>query len=326
MLLICYGTRPEYLKVKPLMEALDRSQFKTLFTGQHVDLVDAAADYRIDIISGNNRLDSLVSSIMDSVKFEAEGINRVLVQGDTTSAFAVALSAFHHKIEVIHLEAGLRTYDLEQPYPEEANRQMISRIASLHLCPTELAKERLLSEKVSGRIEVVGNTVLDNLRDVATSIEKKVLVTMHRRENHSDMKEWFLAIESLAQQYSDCEFVLPIHPNPNVVKYKHILNHVKVVPPMPYQELVDYMSRTLFIVTDSGGIQEEAAFLKKPCLVCRKETERSEGLNNFSLLCESPNLLAERVEQLRNLKLSGPCPYGDGETSQRIVDILGQMG
>ena len=326
MLLICYGTRPEYLKVKPLLEKLKGViDFKTLFTGQHINLVSGRTDYRLEVKDGRSRLDSIVSSIMDSFDFIQENIDMVLVQGDTTSAFAVALSAFHHRIPVVHLEAGLRTYNLTQPYPEEANRQMISRLAHVHLCPTLLAARRLVAEKVPGMIEVVGNTVLDNLVNVKTSLEKKVLVTMHRRENHENMREWFLAIDALAANHADYEFLLPIHPNPAVKQHQDVFKYVKVVNPMSYNQLISYLAECSFVVTDSGGIQEEASFLGKPCLVCRKETERSEGVGNFSLLCPTPSLLSNHYEELKNLKLEGPCPYGDGASSERIKKILQQL-
>jgi UDP-N-acetylglucosamine 2-epimerase (non-hydrolysing) len=328
MLLICYGTRPEYLKVKPLIEQMQRVgiNFKTLFTGQHLNLVNAKTDYRLEIKDGRCRLDSIVASILDAFDFTAEGIDTVLVQGDTTSSYAIALSAFHHQVRVVHLEAGLRTYNLAQPYPEEANRQMIARLASVHLCPTELAKSRLIDEKVTGLIEVVGNTVLDNLIGVETSLQKKVLVTMHRRENHGALKEWFTQLDKLAHEHSAYEFVLPIHPNPVVMQHQDIFKKVKVVPPMGYNDLIKFLSECSFVITDSGGIQEEAAFFRKPCLVCRKETERTEGLNNFSLLCESPDLLFQRRENLRALEMKGPCPYGDGNSSGRIIRILEGCG
>ena len=320
-ILICFGTRPEFIKLQPLMKKMEGSiQYETLFTGQHVDLVKHEPDHRIEIEDGANRLDSVVSSIMNSINFE--DITSVMVQGDTTSAYAVALSAFHNKIPVIHLEAGLRTYDLEHPYPEEANRQMISRIASLHLCPTKPAKEVLIQENVHGAIEVVGNTVLDNLVGIETSNENKVLVTMHRRENHGDIETWFSQIDALSREYSEYEFLLPIHPNPAVRKFSSILKNVKVVDPMCYNDLIGYLSRCSFVVTDSGGIQEEAAFFRKPCLVCRKETERKEGLNNFSLLCESPQLLSERFGALKSLKMYGSCPYGDGKACAKILKVL----
>ena len=321
MILLSFGTRPEYIKFKPLMEQMKgRIDYKTLFTGQHVDLVSNKTDYRINIKDGNNRLDSIVSSIMDSVDFS--GCSAVMVQGDTTSAYAVALSAFHHRVPIIHLEAGLRTYNLEHPYPEEANRQMIARIAALHLCPTELSRQLLVDERLLGKMEVVGNTVLDNLVNIKTSNKNKILVTMHRRENHALIEEWFMKINDLAKQYSEYEFRLPIHPNPAVRKSVGILKNVDVVEPMCYNELVDYLSQCSFVITDSGGIQEESAFLRKPCLVCRKDTGRKEGMGNFSLLCEDPDSLAKQFDQLSLLKMSGPCPYGDGTASEKIIRIL----
>ena len=247
-------------------------EYKTFFTGQHKDLVKKKTDYVIEIDDGSNRLDSIVSSIMNSIDFKKEGITKVLVQGDTTSAMAVALSAFQSKIPVVHLEAGLRTYNLKQPYPEEANRQIISRIASIHLCPTELSKQNLINEKVAGEISVVGN--------------------------------------------------LPIHPNPQIKKHGSIFKKVKVVEHFEYKKLIDYLSSCSYVVTDSGGIQEESAFLRKPCLVCRRETERTEGLNNFSLLCKEPEELFNMFEQLKTLKMSGSCPYGDGDSVKKIIEIL----
>ena len=328
MILISYGTRPEYIKLKPLMDRLNQGStgdtlaYKTLFTGQHKDLVKQKADYNIEIKYGKNRLDAIVASIMNGVDFKFEGISTVIVQGDTTSAYAVALSAFNHQVKVVHLEAGLRTYNLKQPYPEEANRQMISRITDLHLCPTKTAYDNLINEKVPGEIVIVGNTVLDNLVGIDTTDEHKVLVTIHRRENHDNIQVWFKQIDKIASENKHYEFCLPIHPNPAVQKHKNLLKNVKVVEPMDYNILLDYLSKCSFVITDSGGIQEEAAFLRKPCLVCRKETERAEGLGNFSLLCGSPEDLAQRFEDLDSLEMSGDCPYGDGKSSEKIIRLL----
>ena len=324
MLMISFGTRQEYIKVKPIMDRMSEMGigYKTFFTGQHKDLVKKKTDYVIEIDNGSNRLDSIVSSIMNSIDFVKEGITKVLVQGDTTSAMAVALTAFQNKIPVVHLEAGLRTYNLKQPYPEEANRQIISRIASIHLCPTELSKQNLINEKVAGKISVVGNTVLDNLKNIQTTAEKKVLVTMHRRENYNDIQKWFSEIDKLTEKYSDYEFILPIHPNPQIKKHGNIFKKVKVVEHFEYKKLIDYLSSCSYVVTYSGGIQEESAFLRKPCLVCRRETERTEGLNNFSLLCKEPEELFGMFEQLKTLKMSGSCPYGNGDSVKRIIEIL----
>ena len=326
MLLVCYGTRPEYIKVQPIIERKQSEiKIKTLFTGQHKDLVDVESDYHIEIFDGRNRLDSIVASAMNCLNFKKEGITAVLVQGDTTSAMAMALSAFHNKIPVIHLEAGLRTYNLLEPYPEEANRQIISRIAAVHLCPTFLTKERLVEEKVAGIIEVVGNTVLDNLVNIPIRKEKKVLVTMHRRENHHNIKDWFFAIDKLAIAHADYEFLLPIHPNPTIKKHKKLFKKVKVVDPLKYNELLEYLSSCSYVITDSGGIQEEAAFFKKPCLVCRRETERVEGLLDFSLLCANPAELEDRFAETRRLNPVQDCPYGDGDATGKIMEILKRL-
>lgn len=327
MILISFGTRPEFIKLKPIMDKLDKNfsdatAYKTLFTGQHQHLVSHKADYNIEIKGGNNRLDSVVSSIMNGIDFKSEGISSVIVQGDTTSAYAVALSAFNHRVKVIHLEAGLRTYNLQHPYPEEANRQMISRITNLHLCPTQTAYDNLINEKVPGRVEIVGNTVLDNLIGLETAYENKVLVTMHRRENHENIEQWFKQIDKLASDNKYYEFCLPIHPNPSVKKHKNLLKHVKVVEPMDYSMLLCYLAKCSFVITDSGGIQEESSFLRKPCLVCRKETERAEGLGNFSLLCGSPEQLVQGFEDLRSLEMAGNCPYGDGRASEKVIELL----
>ena len=240
MILITFGTRPEYIKVKPLIKAFDgKIPYKLLFTGQHADLLSHVKGEisRLKIQDGANRLDSIVSSIMNNNSIFEE-IDAVLVQGDTTSVFSVALAAFHRKIKVIHLEAGLRTYDLKNPYPEELNRQMTARIADIHLCPTQTAYDNLEAERVFGKKYIVGNTVLDNLVDIVPKYRDTVIVTMHRRENHHNMDAWFREIDQLAEMHSDLEFILPIHPNPNVKKHEHILRHVKIIAPMIYNEFI----------------------------------------------------------------------------------------
>ena len=332
MLGIAFGTRPEFIKLKPIIEELKRQDvpFRLIFTGQHEDLIDEKFDsdvlqFKIDPpYREENRLNNIVQVIMD-YEWHMRDFTAIMVQGDTTSAFTVALAAFHRKIPVIHLEAGLRTWDIEQPYPEEANRQMISVITDVHLCPTTTAVKNLSSD--SGRtakvnLRLVGNTVLDNIRDVKTSDTNKVLVTLHRRENHDIMDQWFQEIEKLAGSYSELEFILPIHPNPNVLKHRHLLTKVKIIDPLPHDELIEILASCKAVITDSGGIQEEAAFLRKFCVVCRKKTERVEGLDNFSLLCCSPDKLNINFLNAMKLPMSGDCPYGDGKSSQRIVQII----
>jgi len=324
MILICYGTRPEYIKLKPLIEEMSGVlPFKTLFTGQHKDLVKESADYVIEITEGRNRLDSIISSAMNSFDFKEEGITHVMVQGDTATAYAFALSAFHHKIPVIHLEAGMRTYDLENPYPEEFYRQCISKIASIHFAPTYYENKFLKQDMVDGEIHVVGNTVLDNLVGVPITYDDVVLITMHRRENHKTIPEYFKIFSKLAKDNPDLEFILPLHPNPDVQKHKELLKNITIVDPLPYDEMINTIARCRFVMSDSGGIQEEASFLKKKVIICREKTERLASLTNPHLLCRYPNDLERMFYQAKNEYIvNEDCPYGDGTTSKKIVEIL----
>ena len=329
MLLISFGTRPEWIKIKPVVDAIEgKIPFKILFTGQHTSLVE---EYLKDtfvvneIGSGDNRLDSIVCSLLNKDKL-FEGVSHVMVHGDTTSAFAVGLAAFHRNIPVIHLEAGLRTFDRQNPYPEEFNRTAISSLASIHLCPTQSAAENVISMVGSdSQIFVTGNTVLDNLLGLSPEIENKVLVTMHRRENHKRIKEWFRIINDLAIENPDLEFVLPLHPNPNVSKYRFQLKNVTVVDPLSYDDCLDFIRTCKVIITDSGGIQEESSFLKKKCIVCRKTSERAEGLGTFAFMCPHPNMLKpafDGIIQSGEFIVNEDCPYGDGKASERIVKVL----
>jgi UDP-N-acetylglucosamine 2-epimerase (non-hydrolysing) len=261
------------------------------------------------------------------LNFPDENYDYVLVQGDTGSALGCALAAHNRKIKLIHLEAGLRTYDLKNPYPEESYRQIISRISDINLCPTELSKKNLINEKVSGKIYVVGNTVLDNLIDFKekTEYSNNVLITLHRRENHEIMKEWFLKLNEIADTYKDLNFILPIHPNPNVQIYKNILNkNIKVIDPLSHNDLIDLLITCKFVITDSGGIQEEATFFNKKTIVCRITTERPEAIDTGHLfLCKTPNELSNLVYITnQNYYINNECPYGDGHSSKKIIKIL----
>jgi UDP-N-acetylglucosamine 2-epimerase (non-hydrolysing) len=327
MLLIAFGTRPELLKCQPLINMLKkhRIKYKTLFTGQHEDLLkNIEFNYKLKIKNGENRLDSIVESVMNK-KLLWKNITHVLVQGDTTSVLAVALAAFHRKIKVIHLEAGLRTYDNENPYPEEQNRRLVSQITDIHLCPTELSRANLENERILGEKYVVGNTVLDNLLEYKDKCEysNKILITMHRRENHHWLDKWFIEIDKLAEKYSDYEFILPLHPNPNVQQHKNLLKNVNVVDPLPYDDLLNIMVKTKLIITDSGGIQEEASFFQKKCLTCRKFTERPEAVNKSTFLVERPENLSEIFDKyILDYEINYESPFGDGHSSEKIVKIL----
>ena len=321
-LLICFGTRPEWLKVKPLLKEIDN--YKLLFTGQHSDLLkDIKVDYRIEIGDKTNRLDQIIS---DCLMQFPEGDFDVLVHGDTVSAFACALAAFSRNLKIIHLEAGLRSYDLKQPYPEEGYRQMISRIADINFPPTSISAQNLFNEKTDGMSYVVGNSVLDNLIEYKDQCEytDKVLVTLHRWEKHHWMDEWFKELNEVAKKYSNLEFTIPLHHNPAVRKHKHLLTDVNIVPALPHNEMLELMSKCKFIISDSGGLQEEGAFLNKKVIVCRDVTERPEGIYTGHLtLCKQPSDLMSVVDEInRNYIIKKDSPYGKGDTAKRVKRIL----
>jgi len=323
MILLCFGTRPEWLKIKPLVKVLD--SYQLLFTGQHPDLVkDIKVDYKIEINHSNNRLDQLISDCL--LQFPEGDFDSVLVQGDTVSAFACAIAAFNRHKKIYYLESGLRSYDLNHPYPEEAYRQMIARISDVNLCPTDLSRDNLISEKVNGICHVVGNTVLDNLLPYKEKCEytNKVLITLHRRENHYWMNEWFNELNNIAKKNPDLEFILPIHPNPNVQKYRDILTHVRVIEPLNHSELLELLVKVKFVISDSGGLQEEGSFFNKKVIVCRKTTERPEGINTGHLyMCESPKQLPLLFEIInKDYTVDSDCPYGNGMSAKKVKKLL----
>lgn len=328
MILITYGTRPEWIKVNPLIDEMvkEKIPFKTLFTGQHKDIVKFNADFNFEMVEFvDNRLNNIVCNGLSLPSEYFNDITHILVQGDTTSALALALNAFNRKIKIIHLEAGLRTGDFENPYPEEANRQLISRISNINLCPTPNNLINLKNENVIGESYVVGNTGLDNLVSYknSTSYEDIILVTLHRRENHNTIQEWFEKINELAIEYPYIKFILPIHPNPSVRKYKNILTNVSVVEPLSHSDMLDTLIKCKIVITDSGGLQEECSFLNKKCLVCRETTERPESIGQTTFMVKSPKALRDIFkESIQNFEVNYISPFGDGNASKKIVKIL----
>jgi len=328
MILLTYGTRPEFIKIKPLIDEMEKENipFKILFTGQHKTISNGIFDYYLSGLDyGKNRLDSIIMNCMNIPDEFLNDITHILVQGDTTSVTGLALSALHRQIPVIHLEAGLRTYDTENPYPEENNRRIVSTIAKVHLCPTELNRKNLESEHTLGDIYVVGNTVLDNLIHYKDKCEytDKVLVTLHRRENHDQIDLWFNEINKLAKENPELEFILPIHPNPNVLKHKDILTNVTVIEPMTHSNLLELLVKTKIVITDSGGLQEECSFFNKKCLVCRKITERPESIGLSSYMVIEPSDLKPSFDsQIKEYIIDVESPYGDGGSSKKIIEIF----
>ena len=366
-ILTVFGTRPEAIKMAPLVNQLRENPqiiSKVCVTGQHREMLDQVLslfeiepDYDLNIMKESQTLQGITTSIIEKLTPVLEEFkpHYILVHGDTTTTFAASLAAFYQKIPVGHVEAGLRTQNIYSPWPEEANRCLTSMLTSLHFAPTETAKNNLIAEnKKPEGIIITGNTVIDALLIVTEKLKsptlktqmeecfpftkndkKIILITAHRRENHGDgIKNSGLAILELAQKYTEFEFVLPLHLNPNVrrqlLEMLSGIENVHLIEPQEYLPFVYLMSCSHIILSDSGGVQEEAPSLGKPVLVMRDTTERPEAVaagtvklvgsdtdtivKEFSLLMDNPYLY-EKMSMAKN-------PYGDGMASHRIVETL----
>lgn len=367
-LAIVLGTRPEAVKLAPLIQLLREHEsisLTVISTGQHkqmlqqiVEWFEITVDIDLELMLTNQSLADLSSRCLTSLNqiFTKRPFDFVFVQGDTTTAFIAALAAFYNKIPVAHVEAGLRTFNKLSPWPEEVNRNLISRIADYHFVPTPSNRTNLLNENIKdSTIFVTGNTVIDALLFSAEKIDKQklvpdglhefyagnlstnkvILITGHRREN---MGAGFIAIcsaiKKLATNHPDVYFVYPVHLNPNVREIVLPLlsghSNIKLINPLGYPEFVSLMQRSYLILTDSGGVQEEAPSLGKPVLVMRDTTERPEGLmaGTVQLVGTNEESIVQAAEQLlkdSNLyhTMSGISnPYGDGTASERIAEIL----
>lgn len=354
-----FGTRPEAIKMCPVIKELDhRDDIDSVvcLTGQHeemlsqvMELFGIEAKYNLHIMKRKQTLSMITTEILikaDKV-YEIEKPDLVLVHGDTSTSFAGALAAFYRGIPVGHVEAGLRTYNIKSPYPEEFNRQAVDLMSDLYFAPTKRAKEQLLKEgKKKEKIFVTGNTVIDALKTTVTkdymnpilswaSDSKLLLVTAHRRENIGQpMENMFRAIVRIVDANRDVKVVYPIHKNPMVreIAERILGNHerIKVIEPLDVFEFHNFMARCFLVLTDSGGVQEEAPSLGKPVLVMRDTTERPEGVVAGTLRLvgtEEEAIYKEAVSLLNNQseyqKMS--CiqnPYGDGHAAERIADII----
>jgi UDP-N-acetylglucosamine 2-epimerase (non-hydrolysing) len=361
-----FGTRPEAIKMAPLVKALAaESGVESLIcvTGQHqsmlkqvLDLFDLTPDFSLDVMTPKQNLNTLTSALYGAIDpiLELVQPDRVLVHGDTTSAMVAAMAAFHRRIPVGHVEAGLRTGDIRSPWPEEMNRRCIDLGADLLFAPTQESRTNLLGERLQGRSFVTGNTVIDALQMTAARIDqdqvlrerldsqfafikpgrKVLLVTGHRRENFGDgFLDICKALRVLAGR-RDIQIVYPVHLNPNVQGpvNEHLggLDNVHLIEPLDYLAFVRLMQRSHVILTDSGGVQEEAPSLGKPVLVMREVTERPEAVaaGTVRLVGTSPDSIISGVEALYDDDLlwrrasQAANPYGDGKASARIVDVL----
>ncbi len=359
-----FGTRPEIIKLAPVILTLKKypkdynviicntEQQKEL-SNQTLAYFGLKADINLDCMRENQSLSSVQARILTSLDkvFNENKIDATIVQGDTMTVLCGALTSFYHKIPVFHVEAGLRSYDIYEPFPEEVMRQMTSRVAALHFAPTGVNEKALLSEGIDrDKIHVVGNTVIDALSCLSKEVvedskkffedkniiidDKLVLITAHRRENHGERIDRIIdAISYLAKKYEDHTFVIPVHPNPNVrVKIYDRLGsfaNIHLLPPLDYPYLVYLMKNAKLILTDSGGIQEEAPTFACPTLVMRYETERKEGIeagvsklvgaDYDKILEESEKILSSSKDSTR---LKAQNPYGDGKASERIEKII----
>ena len=314
-----------------------------------MSIFELSCDVNLETMNKSNGLKDITVQAMNGLTkdFEVYPPDLVIVQGDTTSAFVGALSAFYKKIPVAHVEAGLRSFDMHHPFPEEYNRRIASLSTKYHFAPTNISKENLLNENINEKnIFTVGNSVIDTLHyfinsnqiDKHTYInsklrgldEKNVLITCHRRENHDYLENLIEAIDELSEEYSDLNFIWPVHPNPNVknkvlnssLKYK---GNVFITEPLEYLDLIKVIATSEKIISDSGGIQEEAPTFKKAVLILRETTERPEAVDNgLSILVgmNKNNILDAFKNFKPNFSSSNTNPYGDGNTSKRIIDIL----
>lgn len=357
--MLVFGTRPEAIKMCPLVNELrSRSGIQTVVcvTGQHREMLDkvlaafhVVPDYDLSIMKQHQTLFDITVGILDRIKevLQKEKPDVVLVHGDTTTTFATALACYYLQISVGHIEAGLRTYNIYSPYPEEFNRQAVGIISKYNFAPTELSRQNLLNEgKESEKIYVTGNTAIDALKTTVRQNyshphldwakgSKLILITAHRRENLGEpMKNMFRAILRVMKEYQDVKAIYPIHMNPEVRKIAEDIlggeENIRIIEPLDVLDFHNFLARSYLILTDSGGIQEEAPSLGKPVLVMRDTTERPEGIaagtlklvgtdeetiyQNFRLLLEDSDLY-ESMSNASN-------PYGDGMASKRIADIL----
>ena len=357
--MLVFGTRPEAIKMCPLVNELkSRKEIETVVcvTGQHrqmldqvLEAFDVVPDYDLSIMKDRQTLFDVTTNILNRVKEVLEKVHPdvVLVHGDTSTTFVTALACFYLQIPVGHVEAGLRTYNIYSPYPEEFNRQAVSIISAYNFAPTELSKQNLLKEgKNPDTIYVTGNTAIDALKTTVRSDythpelewakgSRLIMITAHRRENLGEpMKHMFRAIRRVCDEHPDVKAIYPIHMNPVVRETaREILGddeRIHIIEPMDVLDFHNFLSRSFLILTDSGGIQEEAPSLGKPVLVMRDTTERPEGIKAGTLklvgtdeqvIYENFKLLLENEEAYKAMSTASN-PYGDGFACKRIADIL----
>ncbi|HCX98768.1 MAG TPA: UDP-N-acetylglucosamine 2-epimerase (non-hydrolyzing) [Bacteroidales bacterium] len=358
-----FGTRPEAIKMAPLIKVLekcDEIQTITTVTAQHREMLDQVLNlfnikptYDLNIMAPEQTLTQITVKVLQRIEsiIKKEKPDLILVHGDTSTTFVSSLAAFYHQIPVGHVEAGLRTYNKYSPYPEEMNRKLTGCMADLHFAPTRMAKDALLKEGIKQEsIVITGNTVIDallqtvnkdyvfkddTLKKLDVHNKKIILVTAHRRENLGErMQNIFLAIKEIVENNPDIEVVLPVHLNPVVQQAVHEVlagvERVRLISPLEYEEFVNLMDRCYLVLTDSGGLQEEAPALGKPVLVLRDTTERPEaveagtvklvGTDRDKIVRETTTLITKPTEYQKMAEAVNP--YGDGKAAERILQAI----
>ena len=355
-----FGTRPEAIKMAPLVKELERrKEIESIVcvTAQHREMLDQVLntfdikpDYDLNIMKQGQSLADVTTRALVGLEEVIKEVKPdiVLVHGDTTTTFAGALAAFYNQVAIGHVEAGLRTYDKYSPYPEEMNRQMVDRLSDMYFAPTEISKDNLLKENIDeSKIYITGNTAIDAMSttvdenythpelDWINAGERMILLTAHRRENLGEpMRHIFRAIKRVVDEFSDVKVIYPIHMNPKVREVANEVfgdaDRVKLIEPLEVFDFHNFQNKSYIILTDSGGIQEEAPSLGKPVLVLRDTTERPEGIKAGTLKLvgtdedviyeETKKLLLDKKEYEKMSKASNP--YGDGHASERIADAI----
>lgn len=356
-----FGTRPEGIKMVPVVQALNKEPAISnivVNTAQHREMLDQVLelfaivpDYDLDIMQANQTLEELTGRLIQKISqiIQQEQPDLVLVHGDTTTTFVGAYSAYLNQVPVAHVEAGLRTHNIHSPFPEEINRQMVGRIASYHFAPTDTNRDNLLRENIKEEtIAVVGNTVIDvllqisqresffppELETIFNNGKKTILLTSHRRENLGTMESVFRAIHRLTTAHSNVQVIFPIHKNPKVRKIaldeigKN--KNIHLIEPLEYAQFIQAMDKAYLVITDSGGIQEEAPGLGKPVLVTRDTTERPEGVaaGTLKLVGNSEELIFKEAQHLITNSLAYDemaairNPFGQGNSAEQIVNYI----
>lgn len=365
-LLFIFGTRPEAIKLAPLIKAFEKSnefEVKVCVTAQHREMLDQVLnffsitpDYDLDLMRPNQSLSTITANAITELEQVMKEVHPdvVFLQGDTTTVLAGALASFYSRAKVAHIEAGLRSGDKYSPFPEEMNRVLTTRITDFHFAPTYLAEHNLKAEGITENIFMVGNTVIDALQLALGIIQKDesiyashfntidfnkriILVTCHRRESFGEpFQNICEAILHIAKTYNGVEFVYPVHLNPNIKEVAHktlISPNIKLIAPLDYPYLVWLMNKSFIVLTDSGGIQEEAPSLGKPVLVMREVTERTEGVEagTAKLVGTDKDMIILAIKQLLDEEGAYSAmskavnPYGQGDTSEQVVEVMKKL-